>query len=142
MAQPIDPPDCFCGTETEYIDSAAFYHGRSYGMRWICKRWPECRGSVGSHPDGRPLGTIPDESTKKLRIELHSIVDAIWHGKTGKEKRYARGSAYRWLQNLTGLSQEDCHIGMFDEEACRFALKRVAEVPYERRKELMPRNSE
>lgn len=137
----ITPPTCYCGAQTVYQDSKDYYHGKSYGMRWICERWPQCHGSVGAHPDGTPLGTIPDGETKALRSQCHAVADPIWRDSrfTAAERRYLRGSVYRWMQAITGLSQDECHIGMFDAEQCRYLLKRMTEVPYEKRKELLPR---
>jgi hypothetical protein len=133
-------PDCFCGSRTIYQDSKEYYHGTSYGMRYICERWPECLGSVGAHPDGQPLGTVPDPETKRLRGVCHGMVDAIWRDAnlTAKEQRQKRGSVYRWLQNITGLSQGECHIGKFNAEQCRFLIKCIKAVPYEQRHELLP----
>lgn len=134
------PPHCFCGGICHYEDSARIYHGSTrFGMRWICENWDTCGGSVGAHPDGRPLGTVPDEETKILRRQLHSIVDVIWYGHKGREKRYKRGSAYRWLANTTRWPIDRAHIGMMDAEQCRYALRCLTSVPYELRKELLPR---
>lgn len=138
---PTTPPVCFCGSECVYKDSKGLY-AKSYGMRWICKRFPACRGSVGAHPDGKPLGSVPDEPTKKLRGQLHSIVDAVWsHKRTGRERHQARGSAYRWLSDITGWPIDICHIGMMNERQCLYALERTKTIPYEKRKELLPRRT-
>lgn len=132
-----DSPICYCGSLTEYKDSRDYYHGKSYGMRYICIRWPECRGSVGAHPDGKPLGTVPDDETKRLRGICHGLIDPLWQnaGLIGKEKHHKRNSVYKWMCNLMELSRDEAHIGMFDASQCRQLIRRVKEVPYDRRRE-------
>src|SRR6478752_167673 len=41
-----------------------------------CSRWPNCDGTHGAHPDGRPLGIPADRRTKKMRIVAHAAFDA------------------------------------------------------------------
>lgn len=135
------PPICFCGSETEYKDSAELYHGRSYGMRWICKRFPDCRGSVGAHPDGRPLGTVPNPEDKVWRGRLHALIDPLWRNPSptdDRRKKYRRGSVYRWLSIITNLPIDEVHVGMWDAEMCQKVLKLIEQYPYEQRYELIP----
>jgi hypothetical protein len=42
---------------------------------------------VGVHPNGKPLGNIPDENTKVLRRKLHAIVDPLWQNQTYHSRR-------------------------------------------------------
>lgn len=127
-------PTCFCGSRTVYQDSKAYYHGKSYGMRWICERWPACNGSVGAHPNGTPLGTVPDALTKELRRQCHAIVDPLWQEGNvfgdGRRNRM-RSSVYRYMQVLMDLPPHVCHIGMFDADQCSTLLRRMAATPYE-----------
>lgn len=102
-------------------------------MRYICVRFPDCEGSVGAHPDGKPLGSVPDPETKRLRSQLHGIVDSHWLGLKGKEKKRARGSVYRWLMALTELDVDHCHIGMLNAKQLRKLLVLVRAYPYEHR---------
>jgi hypothetical protein len=71
------PVPCYCGSPAHLRDNSLLYNGKSYGngKAYICDRFPDCRGSVGVHPNGKPLGTIPDEETKKLRRSVHTIID-------------------------------------------------------------------
>lgn len=139
-SRPAAIPICFCGSSCSYTDSRAFYGRSGYGKRWICSRFPNCRGSVGAHPDGKPLGTVPTVETKALRSELHQIVDAVWREQTkGSLRRKKRGSAYNWLADVTGWPVEVAHIGYMNEEQCAYALRCVRRVPYDLRKILIPR---
>lgn len=129
-------PVCYCGSPTVYQDSKAYYHGRSYGMRWICSRWPECRGSVGAHPDGKPLGTVPSDEDKKWRSLLHAQIDPLWQNQQRSKKR-ARGSVYGWLRRIMNLTPDECHIGNFNADMCIEALEQIALHPYEERHALV-----
>lgn len=124
---------CFCGSEAT-LQSNAIIYGREYGngKMYICNRYPVCTGAVGIHPNGKPLGTMVDESTRKLRRKVHSIIDPLWK-QQARSKRKARGSVYGWLQRITGLSPKQCHVGMFDAEMCIEVLGLIADHPYEHR---------
>lgn len=108
---------CFCGSSASLRSNALIYAGKEYGngKAWICDRFPECRGSVGTHPDGRPLGTIPDVETKKLRMEVHAVIDPLW--KLGKMKR---GHVYARLSKAIGRTY---HTGETTAEDCRKILE-------------------
>jgi ssDNA-binding Zn-finger/Zn-ribbon topoisomerase 1 len=86
-----------------------------YGKFYGCTRYPECKGTHGAHPDGRPLGTPADRETKDARIEAHQAFDTLWKRPHGKMQRQ---EAYLWLQKRMGLSADECHIGRFTKEQC------------------------
>src|SRR5687768_6513047 len=111
-------PICYCGSTTSIKSNALIYNGREYGNGkiWLCDRFPECRGSVGTHPDGKPLGTIPDAETKKLRIQIHALIDPLWqNAQNERPKKRNRGSVYGWLRRITG-GEKDIHIGETTKE--------------------------
>lgn len=121
---------CFCGS-TAHIQSNSMIYGREYGngKAYICDRWPECDGAIGTDPQGKPLGTMCDGKTRKLRRKLHAIVDPLWRNQD-RPKRKARGSVYGWIQRITGMSPKECHIAMFDAEMCVKVLGLIARNPY------------
>jgi ssDNA-binding Zn-finger/Zn-ribbon topoisomerase 1 len=84
-----------------------------YGLFWGCSRWPECDGTHGAHPDGRPLGIPADKRTKEARIAAHAAFDRWW-----KKRRMKRSDAYNVLRRSFGLSEEEAHIGRFTIEQC------------------------
>lgn len=51
-------------------------------------------------------------------MEAHLAFDVHWEfgGCT-------RSEAYAWLARRLNMKQEDCHIGMFDEEQCMQAIE-------------------
>lgn len=126
------PVTCFCGSPAHLRDNSILYGGKSYGngKAYICDRFPECRGSVGVHPNGKPLGIIPDQETKGLRRQLHATVDHLWQNRPYQQRKKARGKVYGWLRRITGMSAEECHIGNFDAETCRWVLQLVEDNPF------------
>lgn len=127
---------CFCGFPASLRSNSLLYNGKEYGngKAWICNRFPVCRGSVGTHPDGKPLGTIPDPETKKLRIQVHALVDPHWKNRTDGTKQRNRGSVYSWLRRIMDLPGEQVHIGMFSKEQCLQAIEAIKNNPYEERR--------
>lgn len=124
---------CYCGSETSLRSNALIYNGKEYGNGkvWLCNRFPACRGSVGTHPDGRPLGTIPDPETKKLRIQVHALIDPIWKNHPGHKKK-KRGSVYGWLKRITG-GEKEIHIGETTKEDCLRLIELIGANPYDER---------
>jgi hypothetical protein len=126
---------CYCGSRATLRPNSVIYNGKTFGngMAYICERFPACRGSVGVHPDGRPLGTIPDQETKKLRMKVHAAIDPIWKNATnGRSKKKNRGSVYGWLRRIMG-AEHHVHVGEFSKEECLKALDLIAKNPYETR---------
>ena len=118
---------CFCGSTASLRSNALIYAGKTYGngKAYICDRFPACRGSVGTHPDGRPLGIIPDTETKRLRIQLHAMIDPLW-----KDNKKRRGSVYGWLKRITGGTKE-VHMGETTKEDCLRLIELIKQNPYE-----------
>ena len=132
------PVTCYCGRPAHLKPNSLLYNGKSYGKHpfaYICDGFFEspqaCRGSVGVHPNGKPLGTIPDENTKVLRRKLHAIVDPLWQNQAYAPRKKARGKVYAYLRSIMGMTAEECHIGNFDADTCLRAMKEIREHPYE-----------
>lgn len=109
----------YCNKPVEFLsDSSEIYHGKNYGPVYICR---PCQAWVGCHKGtDKPLGRLADKELRNLKIALHDEFDSIW--KSGMMKRK---DAYQWLAGELGITVDDCHIGMFDNEMCRKALKKV-----------------
>jgi len=43
-----------------------------------CSRYPDCKGTHGAHPNGKPLGVPADTETKQLRMDAHKLCGKIW----------------------------------------------------------------
>ncbi|MBO6266801.1 MAG: DUF3268 family zinc-finger domain-containing protein [Synergistaceae bacterium] len=112
----------YCGKLAEYVDSAIVYHGRSYGMIYLCS---PCDAYVGVHRGtDRPLGRLANSELRKWRNAAHAAFDPLWQ--QGEYKR-RRNDAYAWLAEKMGLPKEETHIGMFDVEQCRSVIEIINE---------------
>lgn len=92
-----------------------------FGPFYGCTRYPACRAAHGAHPDGRPLGIPADKATKDARIRAHAAFDPLWRvdGLRGRDKRRARGRAYRWLARQLGYDEAyQLHIGEASIDQC------------------------
>lgn len=126
--------NCFCGAPARLASNATIY-GREHGngKAWICTTFPKCRGYVGAHPDGKPLGTIVDQETKKLRMKVHALVDPLWqNAENGRSKKRNRGSVYGWLKRILGDGTRHIHVGEMSREDCLRALEIIPKNPYRR----------
>lgn len=126
----------YCNSETDFKDSSVIY-GKSYGMVYVCKKFPECDAYVGVHQGTtKPLGRLANAELRKWKKAAHAHFDPLWKwklmerrsgkpGKSGKpggshyRKGYARQSGYKWLASELGINRDDCHIGMFDVDMCK-----------------------
>ena len=95
---------------------------------WSCPDWPECDHYVSCHPGTTlPTGTLANKTLRRERYSTHCVFDLLWSG--GK---LARNRAYQELGAAMGLSEEQCHIGLFTfgqlEEAKAFARRRLREL--------------
>lgn len=90
-----------------------------------CERFPNCRASHGSHPDGEPLGIPGDKATKFWRMKAHKAFDVLWKG---QRPRMDRASAYTWLQERMCLSEGEAHIARFDRAQCQRLIWELAQI--------------
>jgi ssDNA-binding Zn-finger/Zn-ribbon topoisomerase 1 len=84
-----------------------------------CIKYPDCTGTVGAFPDGRPMGIPGDKETRKARIEAHQYFDILWKAPEGKMSRRA---AYVWLKEVMGKSDAEARFGLFDIADCQRAV--------------------
>lgn len=86
-------------------------------MIWLCH---PCYAWVGVHKGtDEPLGRLADSELRYWKRRAHAEFDSRWRR---KEKR-TRRAAYEWLAEEMGLPLEQTHIGMFDVEQCKKAIK-------------------
>ena len=111
----------YCGRKAELVDSKEIY-GTSYGIMYLCRR---CNAYVGCHKGtDRPLGRLADDKLRYWKKAAHAVFDPLWR----KGRFYGqRSAAYEWLAEQMGLPVEQTHIGMFDVEQCKRAIKIVQE---------------
>ena len=106
--RPICP---YCQKPAKLIDSAVVYRGTSYGLIWDCR---PCDAYVGVHKGTEnALGTLADAETRKWRRLAHAAFDPLWQ--TGK---MTRREAYKRLQVLADVSEQDAHISRMTAAQC------------------------
>lgn len=93
-----------------------------FGLFYGCDRWrhTRCRGGIGCHPNGAPLGVPAPGDVKAMRIRAHDAFDPLWKG-AGAPMR--RGQAYAWLANQLGASE--IHIAQLDAVGCARVIEAV-----------------
>lgn len=119
----------YCGKRAEFVDSAEVYHGRSYGMIYLCR---PCDAYVGCHGNGKgdsPKGRLANAELRRWKIAAHNAFDPLW--KSGPF-RGRRNSAYAWLAEQMGLPKEKTHIGMFDVAECQQVIQICKESNFEK----------
>lgn len=113
-------PDC--GAPMELRTTWKFYYPNGDPRKFYgCSKFPECKATHGAHPNGNPMGMPGDAETKKLRIQLHDLLDPLW-----KKKKMRRNEAYKLLRSLVGC-RDKIHIGELNKEQCQEAIKKMEE---------------
>jgi len=94
-----------------------------WGKWWTCPNWPACKHAVGCHPGtADPLGTPADPETRQWRHRAHEVFDRLWQGPQAK---MSRQKAYRLLQRIMGLSEDEAHVGMFNKDQCQTLIRKL-----------------
>lgn len=117
-------PCPYCGLPAELVDATQIYR-KALGKLWLCQ---PCQAWVGVHRDSksnRPKGTPAKSRLRKLRIEAHAVFDPFWQDlwEQGLSKKKARRQIYAKLAEALEISIDECHIGMFDEDRCKQAIR-------------------
>lgn len=82
---------------------------------YLCK----CGAYVGSHKTGQnPLGTCAGAALRKLRVEVHDLIDKKWKKHSGNKKYEKRGNLYSDLYIRFGVK----HIGEASKAQCEDIL--------------------
>lgn len=107
---PAERRDLRCGDCSALLQLRETAKGTFYG----CTRYPVCRGCLGAHPDGSPVGTPANAATRRARHLTHELFDKLW-----RDGHVSRTGVYAWLQRVLGMSVDEAHIGKFDIPTCR-----------------------
>ena len=78
------------------------------GLYWCCPNSLVCQVSHGAHPDGSPLGIPATRYVRRLRVELHALLQTQWD----QSDKQQRKEMYIWLREHT----ESHHIARMDED--------------------------
>lgn len=82
---------------------------------WRCA----CGASVGTHPNGKPLGTLANAELREARIRVHAVLDPLWHHSSEKG---LRRRVYQALAAAMQLTEDECHVGSFTLAQCEQAI--------------------
>lgn len=126
----------YCGQPVAYRESSAhLYGGRDYGPIWEC---PPCASWVGCHPDGRPKGTVANAGLRVLRVRVKQYFNPLWMDvhlaypgipiRVGHVRQIMRTRAYEWLADQMKLPRDECHIAMFNDARCKWAVQIIEDM--------------
>lgn len=104
-----------CQTEKEckmINGDRAYAHRRDLYHKnfWQC---PTCLNFVGTHHKGEgraPLGCIPNAQMKKIRQQIHIILDPIWRNRT-----MTRSEVYKKISDEIGYEYHTGELRTLDE---------------------------
>ena len=82
---------------------------------WKCTR-DDCRGYHMADHDGFPVGVPADARTRKLRHEVHNLLDKLYKG---PRSIMSENRAREWMARILGRDVENAHVGLFDANDCK-----------------------
>lgn len=86
---------------------------------WEC---PHCHNFVGCHRGTtRPLGCIPTDELKRIRMRIHAEMDVIW-----KTKQMSRKDLYRLISDMLGYTYHTGETRTVEE--CEKILRLVRDI--------------
>lgn len=107
----------YCMSDTELVDSAEVYGGKSYGMVRLC---PTCKSYVGCHRGtSNAMGRTADPSLRLLKTAAHMAFDGL----RKRIKKRSRNQWYNWLAQKMGIPKDFAHIGMFSNSQCKRCIQ-------------------
>lgn len=104
---------CKCESEVKakMTDGAEIYPHRKDLYKLLFWKCDRCGNYVGCHKNtDKPLGVIPSEELRKIRIKIHSIIDPIW-----KKGIKTRKEVYNILKNKIGYEYHTANIKNLEE---------------------------
>jgi hypothetical protein len=103
----------YCHSNNIKIMTQTEFYGREYNgaKMYVCQK---CGARAGCHKGTEiPLGCLADDELRKLRKEIHDIIDTMW--KTREE----RTILYKKLSEKYG---DKFHVGFLKNEQARWVL--------------------
>jgi hypothetical protein len=90
-------------------------------MIYLCGNYPICDAYVGVHKGtNRPKGSLANAELREWRKKAHKVFDEFWKGKISRKK------AYKLMQNLMNMDENQAHIGEFDVEQCKMLILKLS----------------
>lgn len=105
----------YCGKDAALVGGSVIYpHRPDLSSKWFYQCKP-CSAYVGCHPNSKKaLGRLANAELRKHKSAAHAKFDPFW--RNGSK---TRSQAYKDLAQAMGLTEKDCHIGMFNIEQCQ-----------------------
>lgn len=121
------PTTCrHCGGHVAPVHNSEIY-GTAFGdwpWSYLCRG---CGAYVGMHPyTNIPLGTLANKQQRDKRSAVKRMFNELWV--SAPNRREARTKAYAWLASKMGLTEAECHFGLFDEDLCDKASDVIEEA--------------
>ena len=108
----------YCNSDVELKDSSIIY-GMSYGLVYICSKYPGCDAYVGVHEGTEePLGTLANVELRECRKQAHAAFDKLW-----KSGSMTRKAAYTKLMIAMNLGKKEAHIAKMNIDQCKKVLE-------------------
>lgn len=105
--------ECKKEVESELVKGNMVYPHRQDLKDLLFYQCPSCKKFVGTHKGTTiPLGVIPNEEIKKIRIKIHSIIDPLWKG-----KQKSRTQIYNYISSKLGYQYHTANIRSLEEGA-------------------------
>lgn len=112
----------YCNNKATVVNGTALYglnHRLANKYFYYCE---PCQAWVGMHEGSKkPFGLLANASLRKKRLEAHKVFDVFWIN--AKKPQEERKKAYEWLASKMNIPVDKCHIGMFNEEECKIAIR-------------------
>lgn len=103
-----------CAKEVEaqalFGDSIYPHRPDLYSKKFL--QCPHCGNYVGTHQDGRPLGTIPTPELRAMRNKVHAVIDEYWLPERSRGKRKM---LYRALSRYLGREYHTGELNSIEE---------------------------
>lgn len=101
--------ECKADIEARLTDGAEVYPHRADLRALPFWRCDSCLNFVGCHHKTanrtQPLGCIPNDKIKRMRTEIHAVIDPLW-----KKKKISRGQLYKRLSESFGRQYHTAEI--------------------------------
>lgn len=120
-AMPMNVWCNYCHRDAELVGGNKIYPHRPDLLHKKFWRCTPCEAYVGCHPGtDKPLGRLANAELRRAKQRAHAAFDPLWKSGTMRRK-----DAYAWLAGAIGVAKQNCHIGMFDVDACRATVAAV-----------------
>lgn len=119
MTVPRAPKCPYCDRLSVLVGGAKIYPHRADLVGRHFYECAPCDARVGCHPNTMlPMGRLANAELRTEKQRAHAAFDPIW--RSGK---FDRKEAYAWLAEQLGITEPNCHIGMFDIDLCRRTVR-------------------